>query len=87
MVVIWLSYQMLDQAVTIDDLRMAVTSHENREACLLGLSRSHVSTMTSEELVRWVEKNLGDLDVHREDSQLIVNGVGFDLTQVPPTVE
>ena len=66
---------------------MAVRSLEKREACLLRLSRPFAASMSREELRRWIQANLSDLDVHDEEALILVNEVAFDLAQHPASIE
>ena len=86
-VVIYLCCSVINQAITIDHLQMSVASMEEREECLLRVSRSFTSAIPDSEFRQWIKKNLADLDIYEEETRMIVNQVGFDFSKSPPEIE
>jgi hypothetical protein len=85
--VLYLLYNTINQSITVDHLQMSVNSLTKRESCLLNLSRAYVATKTADEMKQWARDNATIFDVHEEDTLIIVNEVGFDLSKTPPTVD
>ena len=86
-VVIYLCYSVINQAITIDHLQMSVASMDEREECLLRVSRSFTSAIPDSELRQWIKTNLADLDIHEEETRMIVNQVDFDFSKPTTRIE
>ncbi len=78
--VVYLLYFSIGQGVAVDNMGQAIASHEEREACLLRIADAFVASKEKEEFLEWVDENLSDLDVFEQESLVIVNQVGFEIT-------
>jgi hypothetical protein len=75
----YLTFHVVDQAITIDHLQSSVTLLGKREACLLKVSQGFADSLGEGEFRAWARSNLSGLDTWEKESKMIVNGVGFEF--------